>query len=260
MQTNFKIKNRYDLEIVGYVEILEQSVGLAFTLHGLGSTKETPNITYLVDAFLKHNYAVVNFDATNSVGESGGKYEDSTLGKHYEDLIDVVNWAKKQVWYKEPFILAGHSMGGYAVLQYAEDNPKEVQGVFAFAPTISGELSVKAKEKYTLEDFNKWKETGWQIRESKSIPGVIKKLPWSHMEERMSHDLLLNVNNLNMPVAILVGDKDEQCPLEQQEILFNILNTKKDLYIIKDAPHTFRSEKDLNSLKKYLDIWLNSIN
>jgi len=259
MRTDFKIKNRYNLEIVGYVEIPEEPIGLAFTLHGLGSTKETPNITYLVDTFLKHNYIVVNFDATNSVGGSGGRYEYSTFGKHYEDLVDVISWAKNQEWYKEPFVLAGHSMGGYAVLQYAEDYPNEVKSVFAFAPTISGELSVKAKEKYSREDFNKWKETGWQIRESKSIPGVIKKLPWSHMEERMNHNLLINVKKLNMPVAILVGDKDEQCPLEQQEILFDSLTTKKDLYTIIGAPHTFRTEDDLNSLKKYLDIWLRNL-
>jgi alpha-beta hydrolase superfamily lysophospholipase len=227
-------------------------------MHGLGSTKETPNITYLVETFLRHNYIVVNFDATNSVGESEGKYEDATLGKHYEDLVDVISWAKKQEWYKEPFMLAGHSMGGYAVLQYAEDFPSEVKGVFAFAPCISGALSFKAKEKYETESFKNWKSTGWQIRESKSNPGLIKKLPWSHMEERLIHDLLPNSSRLNMPVAILVGEKDEQCPLEHQEILFNNLNTRKDLYTITGAPHTFRSENDLNSLKKHLDLWLSS--
>ena len=34
------------------------------------------------------------------------------------------------------------------------------------------------------------KETGWMIRESKSKPGQIKKLKWSHMEDRLKYNLL----------------------------------------------------------------------
>lgn len=104
--------------------------------------------------------------------------------------------------------------------------------------------------------FQKWQATGWTERESVSQPGLIKRLPWSHMEERLNHDLMKDSDKLNIPVAILVGTKDESCPLEHQQIFFDKLNCEKDLYIVENAPHTFKSEHDLNELKKYLNLWL----
>ena len=170
----FSIKNRKGLEIIGVVSVPENPKGLAFTLHGLGGFKEQPHIMVLVDTLLENNYTVVNFDATNSIGESGGKYENATMKDHYEDLVDVISWAKTQDWYKKPFILAGHSLGGYAVARYAEDYPKEVKAVFPYALVVAGELSYKAAEMEDREKLKKWKETGWQKRFSSSKPGIRK--------------------------------------------------------------------------------------
>lgn len=255
----FSFKNRYGLEIVGYVKIPENPIGLVFEQHGLGSFKEHVGVQAVVDSFSEHNYIVVNFDSTNSVNESGGKYEDATLGKHCEDLIDVIDWAKDKFWYQEPFILSGHSLGGFSVIEYAENFPQKVKGIFAFAPTISGKFSFEANEKYSLETFKSWRDTGWNSRISNSKPGIEKRLPWSHMEERLNHDLLPGTDNLTMPVLILVGENDTSCPPEHQKVLFENLKCPKDLFIIPGAPHTFRSPEDLSELKKILNDWLKKI-
>lgn len=256
----FEIKNRYGLKIVGEILEPENSKGLAFVLHGLGGYKEQSHIKLIADTFYSKNFTVINFDATNSVGESEGKYEDATLGKHYEDLVDVINWTKTQIFYREKILLSGSSMGGYAVLKYAEDYPDTIKGVFACAPVISGKLSFESYKKFEPIMFQKWEKNGCNERESVSRPGLIKKLPWSHMEERLNHDLLKDLDKINIPIALIVGTKDTSCPLEHQKILFDKLNCEKDLYIVKDAPHTFRSEADLNELKKYLTLWLKKFN
>jgi predicted alpha/beta-fold hydrolase len=149
----FSINNRKGLKIVGNLSIPENPKGLAFTLHGLGGFKEQPHIMVLVETLLANNYIVVNFDATNSIGESDGKYEDATMQLHYEDLVDVVDWTKTQKWYQEPFVIAGHSLGGYAVARYAEDYPDQVKAVFPYAGVVSGEFSYKATEKFEPEKF-----------------------------------------------------------------------------------------------------------
>lgn len=256
----FSIKNRKGLEIVGELYIPEHVIGLSFVLHGLGGYKEQPNTMAMVDSLFKNNYIVVNFDATNSFGESEGKYEDATMQLHYEDLADVIAWAKKQVWYQEPFVLAGHSLGGYAVAQYAEDYPEEVKALFPFALVVSGKLSFEKNTKLKPEEAKKWKETGWKESESLSKPGIIRRLPWSHMEERLRHDLCPDATKLTMPVLFVVGENDTSCPQDMQKVLYDIIPGKKELYVVSGAGHTFREEKHLNKLKDILDTWLQKLN
>lgn len=253
---NFSIKNRKNLKIVGYVSTPKNPKGLAFVLHGLGGFKEQPHIIVLADTLLRNGYTVVNFDATNSVGESEGKYENATVQNHYEDLVDVVFWAKTQTWYQEPFLLAGHSLGGYAVARYAEDYPKEVKAIFPFALLVAGELNHEAHKMFEPEKFKLWKETGWKTEISKSKPGVIKKLPWSHMEERLKHDLRPEASKLTMPVLFVVGENDNPCPLSSQKALYDIVPGSKEMHIISGAPHTFREEKHLKELEEIFSNWL----
>jgi len=257
MQEKFKIKNRKGLEIVGVLSKPENPKGLAFTLHGLGGFKEQPHIMVHVNSLLEHNYIVVNFDATNSIGESEGKYEDATMQLHYEDLVDVIAWAKSQTWYQEPFVLVGHSLGGYAVARYAEDYPEEVKAVFPYAAVVAGELSYKATEMFEPEKLKEWKETGWKIEMSNSKPGVIKRLPWSFMEEWLKHDLRPNAGKLVMPVLFIVGDKDKLC--RDQEVLYNLVPGKKEMHIIPGAPHTFVEPEHLAQLRSIFDNWLKEI-
>jgi len=257
----FSIKNRYGLEIVGDLLIPDNSIGLAVVQHGLGSYKEQPSMQEVANTFYNNNYTVINFDATNSVGESGGKYEDATMQKHYEDLVDVITWSKNQEWYKEPFVLAGQSMGGYAVVRYAEEFPKEVKAIFSYAGSISGKLSFETKEKFEPEKLKEWKETGWISRVSKSKPGLVKRLPWSHMEERLNHDLIPKAGNIICPILIIVGDQDDACPEEVQKVLLEAIpeSISKEMHIILGAPHTFKEQSHISEMGQVLNDWLKNI-
>lgn len=254
----FEIKNRKGLKIIGNILRPENPIGLSFVIHGLSGYKEQKDIEVLANTLFENNYISINFDATNSRGESGGKNEDATMEKHYEDLVDVINWAKSQAWYKEPFILAGHSMGGFAVAKYTEEFPEEVKAVFPFGAVFSGKDSFATYEKLRIEELNDWKETGWKIRKSISRPGTEIKLPWSHMEERLKHDLKTQAFKITMPVLFVVGENDTSCPPYQQESFFNLLknNKNKELHIIEGAAHDFREEKHLKQLKEIFNNWL----
>jgi len=254
----FEIKNRYGLKIVGNLSVSEKPNGCAFVLHGLGGRKEQSHLMAIVDSLFSDGYTVVNFDATNSIGESEGKYENATFELHYEDLVDVIVWAKGEAWYQEPFILAGHSMGAYAVAKYAEEHPNEVESLFAFAPVISGKLSFEATERFEPGKMKKWKETGWTERVSHNRPGLVLHLPWSHMEERLKHDLEIKASNLTMPVLLVVGELDGPCPPEHQKLFLDMLpaGTKKELQIVPGAPHTFREREHLDQLRNIFYTWL----
>ncbi|HEY4476004.1 MAG TPA: alpha/beta hydrolase [Candidatus Paceibacterota bacterium] len=119
-----------------------------------------------------------------------------------------------------------------------------------------GKLSIEVKGK---EDIEKWEKTGWREEKSESIPGLVKRLKWSHMVDRLKYDVLPEANKLTMPVLLIVGDRDDGTPLEHQKLLYNKLPGKRELHIIKNADHNFRGEEyeeNLESIKKIFSGWI----
>jgi dipeptidyl aminopeptidase/acylaminoacyl peptidase len=251
------IKNRHDQKICVLVENPEKPIGLAFVMHGLGGFKEQPHIRGFIQSFLDNNYTVVSFDTTNTFGESDGNYSDATTTNYYEDLEDVIVWSKKQDFYQEPFVLCGHSLGGICTALYAENYPEEIKALAPIAPVVSGELSFK---NHKPEEMADWKKTGWRTTIGYSS-GLEKKLKWSHMEDRLKYNLLEKADKLTMPTIIIVGEFDESCPPSQQEILFKAISAvRKEIHIIKDAPHTFREEDHLKEIYSVTYKWIKSLN
>jgi len=246
------IKNRYDKKIVVIVNENPTPKGLVFVMHGLGGFKEQSHIQIFTQAFKEKDFTTVVFDTTNTFGESEGDYADATITNYFEDLEDVINWAKSQAWFIEPFWLIGHSLGGISTALYAERYPEKVKGLAPISTVVSGKLSTETKK----EDLVEWERTGWLIRESESEPGRIKKLKWSNMQDRMKYDLLPKANMLTMPILLIVGDKDTSTPLEHQKILFDNLPNKKEIHVINGAPHTFRDPKHLEEIKTIIKTWI----
>jgi hypothetical protein len=252
------IKNRKGQSVSVLVEDQTQPIkGLVFVMHGLGGFKNQPHIRAISAAFQQNGYRVVSFDTTNSFGESDGNYEDATTMNYYEDLGDVIQWASDQDWYQEPFVLCGHSLGGICTALYAEINPDKVRALAPISTVVSGELSTKTPEHLKISES--WQKTGWREKESATVPGLIKRLKWPHIEDRMKYDILPEVNKLTMPVLLIVGDQDGSTPLEHQQILYEKLPGKKKLHVIKGAPHTFREPEHLKELQITISDWVKSL-
>lgn len=246
-------QNRKGEKIAVIIEEVPNQKGLAFVMHGLGGFKEQPHIETFANAFKEKGYTAIRFDATNTFGESDGNYEKATITNYYEDLEDVLEWAKSQKWYQEPYVLSGHSLGGICTALYAEKYPEKVKALAPISTVVSGKLS---SEK---ENTEQWQKTGWLIKESTSKPGVIKRLPWSHMEDRLKYDLLPNAVKLTMPVLMIVGENDTSTFPKHQQILFDKLPGKKELHIIKGAEHTFREQAHLDEIKEIFLKWIEEI-
>jgi len=76
------------------------------------------------------------------------------------------------------------------------------------------------------------------------------------MQDRLKYDLLEEVGNLTMPVLLIVGENDPSVPLKHQKVLFDALLKRKELHIIKNAPHTFWQKDHLDEIKSILDKWI----
>ena len=253
------IENRKRQKISVIVEKSENQNGLAFVMHGLGGFKEQTHINTFAASFRDAGFTVIRFDTTNTLGESDGNYERATTTNYYKDLEDVVSWASKQEWYQEPFFLAAHSLGGICIALYAENFPAKVKGLAPISTVVSGKMVLEKPSLTRNNKLKEWKDSGWKEAMSISKPGVIKRLPWSHMEDRMKYDLLENVDKLTMPVLLIVGEEDDTTPVEQQKVLFDALPGEKEIHIIQGASHTFRDENHLKQIKEMFDNWIRKI-
>lgn len=249
------IKNRKNQNIVILLDLAtKNSKGLVFVMHGLGGSKDQSHMQVMSEAFKNKGYSVISFDATNSFGESEGKLEDATTTGFYQDLEDVIDWAKNKNWYSEPFILVGHSLGAMSCALFAQKYPKKVLALAPISTVVSWELSRKTK---SPEDLDDWKKKG--IREWTSHSGKIKRLKWAFVEDRMKYNLLDNIDKLTMPILLIVGELDDSTPVEHQQYFYERLPGKKEIHIIKGSEHTFRTEKELKELRKYFDEWIEKI-
>lgn len=249
----FTITNRHGLNIVTQLEKAAQPVGLAIVLHGLGGYKEQPHIEVFAQAFKDANYTVLRYDATHTFGESEGSYEEATLTGYYQDFEDVLAWAKEQAWYSEPFVLAGHSLGGMVAILYAEKYPDKVKALAPIATAVSGKLLLRVYGKKVLA---KWRQRGYFERPSVSRPGVVMKINWGFVKDIMDKNILPKADNLTMPTLLIVGSDDKSTPLEHQQVLADRLPEPKEIYIIKGADHNFRSESYLKQIKEIFDRWI----
>lgn len=256
------IKNRKGENISVLVERSENQKGLAFVMHGLGGFKEQNHIATFANAFKEKGFTVVRFDTTNTLGESGGKYEDATITNYYEDLEDVIKWAQEQEWYQESFALSGHSLGGICTILYAEKYPKKVLALAPISSVISGQMTLDAEPKEMVAE---WDKTGWKISPSESKPGVMKKLNWRQfVDDSLKYNILENTDKLTMPVLLITGSEDHGTPYKHQKKLYDKLSGPKEIHEINEAPHTFRTTEHLAEIRniflKWIDKYLLQVN
>jgi alpha-beta hydrolase superfamily lysophospholipase len=228
--------------------------GLAFIMPGLGAHHNKSRFRKFAQILTTYGFVVVSFDPTNSFGESDGDYADATFTNYYEDLEDVIEWARGNQYYKEPFILIGHSLGGMGVTLYTEKYPTQVIAVAPLAATISGKLSIEARSE---EEIEKWQTLGYQ--EKKRSNGEIKTLKWSHMEDRMKYDNLIDADKIKVPVLMVVGENDTSTPPKHQQLLFDAVGTaieNKELHIIAGADHEMNTPETEAQLIGFFEKWL----
>lgn len=250
------IKSRKGRKIAINIYENDENKGLVFIMHGLGGFQDQDQIKKTVEPFHQKGYTAITFDAGDTIGDSEGNYEDATVTSYYSDLEDVVAWSKTQDFYKEPFVLAGHSLGAFCSVLYAENFPERIKALAPMATVISGKKSLEAHSK---EEMEEWKSSGWRVKISNSKPGTVMRLKWSHIEDRLKYDATSKIDKLTMPVLLIVGSEDTVTPYKHQKELLDKLPGKKELNIIEGSQHTFRGEEHLKKMQEYISNWLAKI-
>ncbi|MFA6307968.1 MAG: alpha/beta fold hydrolase [Patescibacteria group bacterium] len=248
----FFIKNRFSQNISVILEDNNNPQGLVFIMHGLGASKDECYMERFAKAFREKNFIVVRFDNRHSIGESEGNYYDVNFSNTYEDLEDVIAWAKKEKWYKEPFVLVGHSLGAGCILWYSANHPNEVAGLVPLSTAISGQQALMRFRKSDLSLPAKMRQASLSFK-------VIKTLKWRQFrDDILKYNIIPEAPKFVMPFLMMVGDEDINTPLEDQRQLYDLVPEPKEIHIIKGAGHTFRSASHLDQAEEILKKWIDN--
>jgi len=146
-------------------------------------------------------------------------------------LVDVIEWAKTQCFYKEPFALAGQSLGALSVVRYSGQYPDKVNLLipcaFPYYNYIEEELNDYAKEVI---------KNGYCDKISKSTGKVLRLKP-AYVEDMKKLDISSQIRMIKSNTYVIVGSKDNEKHLKNSRYLYQMLNCKKEFYLLEDIPH-----------------------
>ena len=232
MVKNVFIKNRKGLKMAVRLNISDNREKLVFLEHGLGARKEYPHMLVMEEAFAAHGYNVVNLDATNSNNESEKSKESITFSGQLHDLEDVIEWAKSQKFYTEPFALAGQSLGAEACVLYAGKSAERVRLlVSASFPWIDGEIEVKVNKRAEAILKN-----GYYDQVSKST-GRVLRFYKNYLDDLKQYNLTDEIRQIRANTYVIDGLLDTEYHIENSKKLYEMLNCKKELFLLPGVPH-----------------------
>lgn len=230
-------------------EPVDAPCGTAIVIHGLSGFKEEPHIIAMAQACRDAGFSTIRMNTRHAFSGDGSAYVDATASAAIEDARTVISWTREQPWFREPLLVAGHSLGGLAILEAAR--VESVDLLIPVAPVVTG---AGALEFFGTQAVAEWDRTGWRITESSTQPGVLKRLRWKPFKDDiMRYDVLAYAPTLGVPTLLICGSEDRL--LEQNKMLSEALPNAQ-LHVIEGAPHAYREEAHLRELCETMSAWI----
>jgi pimeloyl-ACP methyl ester carboxylesterase len=172
-------------------------------------------------------------------GESGGRFEDGTIGLWAGDAVAVLDAATEG-----PQILVGSSMGGWIMLLAALARPDRVAGLvgIAAAPDFTEDL---IWARYPQAQRDTIMREGVYMQPSEYDPNGYP-ITRGLIEDGRKHLLLLAPIGLDRPVRLLHGMQDPDVPWQTAlRIAERLKSDDVTVTLIKDGDHRLSREQDI---------------
>lgn len=194
-----------------------------------------------IDAVAALGYKVIAADwPGHAQSEMTKSFTFRVLTEEIDALLKSIN--------SDPVVIFGYSLGGYAGLHYAIKNPSRVVALWmhgtkfywsgAEADQMAAELDIEWLTENNAERLEKFRAVhGEKIDEL---------MPWlNKMVVNMPDTGLtpLELEDLQVPVLVSVGDRDELIPVSEAVDLYNAL-PKGQLAVFADTNHPMQSLRD----------------
>ena len=222
---------------------------LAFLQHGLASNMSHSVIQTTKKALLNNGYFVVTFDSRYSLGKSDGEVQYVNLSTFTQDLTDVINWAKSQPFYHEPFTIGGHSLGGASVILYAANHQQQIDKLIPITPVISGELWEASCMKNMPDFCKQWKKSGFYEYKTTDKTATI---PYQLVEESKAYDAMKLVSDITAHTLLVSAKNDIVVDPHDVQNFAQKLQTHAQFTLIPQSDHNFESKQNQTDLYKVI--------
>jgi len=211
-------------------------------IHGLFVNSDT--WCNQIDA-LKSEFNILRYDLRGH-GRSTKPTVNFTVQNHIDDLYALLTYLN---WTKDIY-LVGHSLGGMIALQYGIENPAQIKKIvaadtFCFVTKEAVEGVVGDIKNNTLESYALLLSERGLIPYNKATAEFISKTVTDHMTKEdlirattatEGFNICEKLKSLNLPVLLLVGEKDVRTPVQASKMLDNLL-PQSELAVIQEAGH-----------------------
>lgn len=236
---------RSDGATIAYHRTPGKSPGVVF-LTGFRSDMEGSKALALEDFCRARGQAFLRFDYFGH-GASSGDFVDGTIGRWAADAVFALDTLTDG-----PQVLVGSSMGGWLMLLAALKRPERIVGLLgiAAAPDFTEDLipaELSSEQHATLE-----KNGAVAIPNcyDEGDPYLITK---ALLDDGRDHLLLRKPINLNLPVRLIQGLKDEDVPWQTAlKIQEKLSSDDVEITFVKDGTHRLSEPHDLDRLTDLL--------
>jgi pimeloyl-ACP methyl ester carboxylesterase len=222
------------------------NTGIIFS-HGLLSNKDGYKIGKLSEYLVDLGFTLLTFDFSFS-GESKGEIENLSVLQEVDDLESAINYINTT---GVKFIhLMGSSMGGVVSILASSKNKLNILSLILIATPVN---LLKIIKDISEDDIDELPDKGFtEIGEIK-----IKNL---FFKEIKNIDMIEEIKNINIPVLIIHGEKDEIVDFSDAILLQKTLKSFSKLIKIKNGNHTLVLKKNIQEIKENIGEWFKNKN
>lgn len=240
MQENISFQTRDGQIMNGMLFIADVPRGSAVFIHGLGGYKEQEHLVITATTLAEKGFSTLIVDAIDDIAHGKEAIKRATPTRRIENLEDAVRFAHSAPWFKAPFLIGGHSLGGIAAGTVAASGAFPIDGVVLLAPVVSGDIQWAGRGADVLRI---WKERTYIDREFVTRPGELFQLHYNLVGEARKYSLLRDADKLTMPVLMVVGSDDDSTPAEHLKLLDLALDGRGTYVEIPETRHNFRGKE-----------------
>ena len=234
-------KNSVGLTLVGILQVPQNPRKMAVVIaHGFTGHKDANFIPELASHLQSQDFMVLRFDFSGN-GESEGKFEEGTWTQFADDLHSAINFLRNI--HHGPVAVIGFSMGGaVSIITYSKY--KNFDKLVLIAPAIK-----PASDRFLKMAWASIKEKGYV--EFEDIKGRKWRLNKDYFEDRERYNLLELSKEIDIPVLIIIGDKDDTVSIDAAREFYRQRPEDRKFVVIKGENHVFHNRAE--SLIRYID-------
>ena len=224
-----------DGEVLIGVESLPDQHGNSYPtvilVHGFAYYKEEDGIfVALAKRLASEGVSSYRFDFSGC-GESEGNYINTTLSKLRDDLASILEFVKSKptVDTKRLGIVA-QSFGTTVTIALEP----EIKSLVMMGSILNGKEIIK-------DLFGEgYRPDGISVREESDKTTEIKPDFWKDFE---NHNLKNSVKQLNYPLLLIHGSKDDHVPISEMEAIFNLKSEPRKKVILEGTGHDLKPKR-----------------